>query len=304
MFPALTAGADRARRAPRPGARRRAGEVLFDVGQTVVPFFVITRGQVEIVAAVRHGRDASSPSTARASSPARSTCSPGRRSLVAGARDRRRRGDRARAATACSSLVQTDAELSEIIMRAFILRRVELIAHGLGDVVLVGSTHCAGTLRVQGVPHPQRPPVSSTSISIATTACRRCSIASTCSAADVPVLICRGDVGAAQSDQPRRSPTASASTRPSIATQRARRGHRRRRARRGWPPRSTRASEGLDVLVIETNAPGGQAGVELEDRELPRLPDRHLGPGAGRPGVRAGAEVRRADRHRQGRRAS
>ncbi|MGH8468384.1 MAG: hypothetical protein ACREVY_05200 [Gammaproteobacteria bacterium] len=32
---------------------------------------------------------------------------------------------------------------------AFIIRRVELIAHGLGDVVLVGSNHCSGTLRVK-----------------------------------------------------------------------------------------------------------------------------------------------------------
>ena len=47
------------------------------------------------------------------------------------------------------SLVQTDSEIGEVIMRAFILRRVELIASGLGDVVLVGSSHCAGTLRVQ-----------------------------------------------------------------------------------------------------------------------------------------------------------
>jgi len=31
-------------------------------------------------------------------------------------------------------------------MRAFILRRIELIASGYGDVVLIGSTHCAGTL--------------------------------------------------------------------------------------------------------------------------------------------------------------
>src|SRR2546426_7363961 len=38
-------------------------------------------------------------------------------------------------------LVQTDSELSEIIMRAFILRRVELIARGYGDAVLLGSTH-------------------------------------------------------------------------------------------------------------------------------------------------------------------
>src|SRR5438552_2695226 len=46
-------------------------------------------------------------------------------------------------------LVQTDSELSEIIMRAFILRRVELIARGYGDVVLLGSSHCAGTLRIK-----------------------------------------------------------------------------------------------------------------------------------------------------------
>ena len=36
------------------------------------------------------------------------------------------------------ALVQTDAELSEILMRAFILRRVELIS-GLGDAVPIGS---------------------------------------------------------------------------------------------------------------------------------------------------------------------
>src|SRR2546427_6184417 len=46
-------------------------------------------------------------------------------------------------------LVQIDSELSEILMRAFILRRVEMIAHEFGDVVLVGSTHAPGTLRVK-----------------------------------------------------------------------------------------------------------------------------------------------------------
>ena len=55
------------------------------------------------------------------------------------------------------TLVQTDPELSEILMRAFILRRVELIARGYGDVVLIGSTHCSSTLRDEGVPHSQRP---------------------------------------------------------------------------------------------------------------------------------------------------
>src|SRR6266478_709559 len=46
-------------------------------------------------------------------------------------------------------LIQADSELSEILMRAFILRRVEIIAHGFGDVVLIGSNHCAGTLRIK-----------------------------------------------------------------------------------------------------------------------------------------------------------
>ena len=47
------------------------------------------------------------------------------------------------------TLVQTDAELSEIMMRAFILRRVELLAQGIGDATLVGSSHSAHTLRIK-----------------------------------------------------------------------------------------------------------------------------------------------------------
>src|SRR5204863_4548890 len=46
-------------------------------------------------------------------------------------------------------MIQTDAELSEIFMRAFILRRLELIARDLGDVVVIGSTNSPGTLRVK-----------------------------------------------------------------------------------------------------------------------------------------------------------
>ena len=47
------------------------------------------------------------------------------------------------------TVVQTDARLSELFMRAFILRRVALVATHQGDVVLIGSRHSAGTLRVQ-----------------------------------------------------------------------------------------------------------------------------------------------------------
>src|SRR5258708_39708763 len=58
------------------------------------------------------------------------------------------------------ALIQTDAELSAILMRAFILRRADLIAGGYGAVTVVGSTHSAGTLRVRELltrnAHPHR----------------------------------------------------------------------------------------------------------------------------------------------------
>ncbi|HVE34126.1 MAG TPA: FAD-dependent oxidoreductase [Gemmatimonadaceae bacterium] len=46
-------------------------------------------------------------------------------------------------------VLQLENEISQIVMRAFILRRAELIARGYGDAVLLGSTHCAGTLRLR-----------------------------------------------------------------------------------------------------------------------------------------------------------
>jgi thioredoxin reductase (NADPH) len=47
------------------------------------------------------------------------------------------------------TIVQTDSELSELFMRAFILRRVMLITSQTSDVILLGSSHSAGTLRLQ-----------------------------------------------------------------------------------------------------------------------------------------------------------
>ena len=47
------------------------------------------------------------------------------------------------------SLVARDAELSEIFMRAFILRRLELIRRGQGNVILLGSRHSAKTLQLR-----------------------------------------------------------------------------------------------------------------------------------------------------------
>ena len=55
--------------------------------------------------------------------------------------------------------MQVDAELGEILMRAFVLRRAELIASGVGDAVLVGSSHSARHAARTRIPDPQRPSV-------------------------------------------------------------------------------------------------------------------------------------------------
>ena len=141
-----------------------------------------------------------------------------------------------------------------------------------------------------------------TSISIATPACRSCSIAFTSSAEDIPVVICRGEVVLRNPEQPRdrRLPRLQrrdrSDARPRLVDRRRRaggargRGLRRvRRARRAGG-RSERA--------------GRPGRVELADRELSRVPDRHLRAGARGPRLHPGAEVRRADADRQGRHAA
>src|SRR6266851_9562328 len=90
------------------------------------------------------------------------------------------------------SLVQADAELSEILMRAFILRRVELVAQGIGDVVLIGSVHCAGTLRVKEFLTRNGHPFHYIDLDRDADA-QALLDEFHVSAADVPVLICRGD---------------------------------------------------------------------------------------------------------------
>jgi thioredoxin reductase (NADPH) len=54
------------------------------------------------------------------------------------------------------ALVAKDAELSEILMRAFILRRLELIRQGWGNLVVLGSQHSARTLEIREFLSPER----------------------------------------------------------------------------------------------------------------------------------------------------
>jgi thioredoxin reductase (NADPH) len=231
------------------------GEVLIEQGDTSVPFFVVITGEVEIVRpfgayetlVTVHGYGEFTGEVNMLS---------GRRSFF-----------RARATKPGKvieldhqqilGLVQTDAELSDILMRAFILRRVELIAAGVGDIVFVGSVHSAGTLRIKeflmrnGHPYSyidleRDPDVQNLLDSFQI------------SASEIPVLICRGQIvlrnpgnqqiadclGFNESiDQTQVRDLVVIGAGPS-----------------GLAAAVYGASEGLDVMVLETGSPGGQAG--------------------------------------------
>jgi thioredoxin reductase (NADPH) len=155
------------------------------------------------------------------------------------------------------TLVQTDAELGEIVMRAFILRRVELVADGVGDIVLVGSTYSAGTLRIKEFLMRNGHPYSYIDLE-RDREVQNLLDSFQVSASEIPVLICRGQIvlrnpsnqeiadclGFNESiDQTQVRDLVVIGAGPS-----------------GLVAAVYGASEGLDVLVLETSSPGGQAG--------------------------------------------
>jgi thioredoxin reductase (NADPH) len=154
-------------------------------------------------------------------------------------------------------LVQRDAEISEILMRAFILRRVRLIASGVGDVVLLGSLHCGGTLRVREFLSRNGQPYSFVDLdheSDVQALLDRFHVSHT----DVPVLICRGE-------RVLRNPTDAQiaeclGLNDSIATEQTLDVVVVGAGPAGLSAGVYAASEGLEVLLIEARAPGGQAG--------------------------------------------
>jgi thioredoxin reductase (NADPH) len=235
----------------RPMSR---GDLLFEAGDANPHFFVITAGEVELVRPA--GAAETRVATLRAGQfTGEVYMLSGRRTLV-----------RARVTEAGEvieldreqllALVQTDWELSEILMRAFILRRAELIARGLGDVVLVGSDHCSGTLRVReflirnGHPHTYIDLDRDEGVQ---ELLDRFHV----EAADVPVVICRGEVVL-------RNPTDAQIADCLGLNDAIDPTHIRDLVIVGAGPAGLAAavyaaSEGLDVLVLESISPGGQA---------------------------------------------
>ncbi len=254
LYPTLTPA--QLERVAAHGRRRQVaqGEVLVQAGESAVRVFVILAGQIDVV------RPSAAEEVVISFGPGmftgEATMLSGRRGLAqvrAGAD-----GEVIEIARDdLLALIQTDGELSAIFMRAFILRRVELIARGVSDVVVLGSTHCKGTLRVRefltrnGHPHTmldldRDPGVQELLDRFHITP------------GDIPVILTCSELVL-------RNPTNQQIADALGFNDSIDQTHVRDLVIVGAGPSGLAAavygaSEGLDVLVVESTAPGGQAG--------------------------------------------
>ncbi len=254
-FPKLTPA--QVARAAAHGTMRQLQpeDVLYDAGDHLPSFFIVRAGRIEVARPAATGG-----SLITVLGPGQFTGEAnmlsGRRTLVrVRALDAGEAVELSRAQVL--GLVQTDSELSEIFMRAFILRRVELIARGFGDVVLVGSVHSPDTHRIKEFLTRNGHPYAYVDLekdAAVQELLDRFHIA----VDEVPVLICRGDVVLRN---PSNAKVAGCLGFNDAIDQ----AHLRDVVVVGAGPAGLAsavyaASEGLDVLVVESNAPGGQAG--------------------------------------------
>ena len=257
IFPTLTpAQIERLRLGGKP-RKVSPGEILFKPNDTAVPFFVLLSGSMEIVQPggldgperpiTTHGPGAFTGEISMIS---------GQRCLVLG---RVTEAGEFLEITpdGLRAVVARDAELSEIVMRAFILRRLALINNNLGNVIVLGSRHCANTLRLREFLGRNAYPYNYVDLDVDKTyqaILDRFEVKT----GDVPVVICNGRTIL-------RNPTPQELAdclgfNSSIDQKQVRDLIIVGAGPSGLAAAVYAASEGLDALVVEIESPGGQAG--------------------------------------------
>jgi thioredoxin reductase (NADPH) len=255
MFPSLSA-AQQGRVADRGKVRVvQSGETLVEANASGNNFFIVISGHLNILRASEDTEEVVAVVSAGAFTGELNALS-GRRGLV-----RIRAGEVSEVIELgreqLLSLIQTDSELSDIFLRAFILRRLELITRGIGNVVLIGSIHSLDTLRIKEFLSRNGHPYSYIDLdrdAEVQDLMDRFSV----SESDLPVLICRGEAVL-------RNPTNQEIASCLGFNEGIDQTHVRDLVIVGAGPAGLAAavygaSEGLDVLVLESNSPGGQAG--------------------------------------------
>ncbi len=290
MFPKLTPAQTGRLEAYGRRMRIRAGEVLAEPGDRYGRLLVVLSGAIEIVlpgiagetpvTIHRAGDFAGEMSALRgAGGTVRARVSEDGEVIAIEREDLRR-------------LVQADAELSELFMRAFILRRMGLISAEQGDVILIGSSHSADTLRLRQFLGRNGFPYVSIDVD------RDPDVAALLERFqvgidEVPVVVCRGE-------QVLRNPSNEGIAKclrmnPEIDDAAVRDLIVIGAGPAGLAAAVYGASEGLDVLVLETTAPGGQAGTSSKIENYLGFPTGISGQAlAGRAAVQAqkfGADV-------------
>jgi thioredoxin reductase (NADPH) len=231
------------------------GEVLVQAGDHTTQFFVLVEGEIELIRPNETTED-----LVAIYRPGMFT---GEVNMLSG----RRGFIQIRAAEASTviaveresllGIIKSDSVLSDILMRAFILRRVELIAHAFGDVVLIGSVHSPGTLRVREFLTRNGHPYSSIDLD-RDPGVQELLDRFHVKPEDVPVLICRGKT--VLRNPTNRQIAECLGFNEAIDHKKVRDVVIVGAGPSGLAAAVYAASEGLDVLVLESNAPGGQAG--------------------------------------------